>query len=178
MTEVSEKMTAIEQLLAKEAIRDCLFRYCRGIDRADEAALRSAYWPDGTDSHGPYQGSAEGFIDWAMKTLPYIERGIHQMHNILIEFKADGAAVESYFSAFQRQPDSQGKMTQWDMKGRYLDWFVERNGEWRVLDRLVVFDWVEEMPLPVATEEERFGARTPIGKTFPEDPLYSMFSSY
>ncbi|WP_352842599.1 hypothetical protein [Mesorhizobium sp. M0933] len=24
-----------------EAIRDCLYRYCRGIDRADEAALRS-----------------------------------------------------------------------------------------------------------------------------------------
>jgi len=53
-------------------IRDCLYRYCRGIDRADEAALRSAYLPDGTDNHGPYQGSASGFIDWALKAIPTI----------------------------------------------------------------------------------------------------------
>ncbi|HBF89936.1 MAG TPA: hypothetical protein DDX09_02110, partial [Hyphomonas atlantica] len=52
----------IEELWAREAIRDCLFRYARGIDRADEAMLRSAYWPDGTDHHGPYQGSASGFV--------------------------------------------------------------------------------------------------------------------
>ena len=31
----------LHALLDREAIRDCLYRYCRGIDRADEAALRS-----------------------------------------------------------------------------------------------------------------------------------------
>lgn len=165
----------LEQLLAKDAIRDCLFRYCRGIDRADETALRSACWPDGTDHHGPYNGSASGFVDWAMKTLPFIERGIHQIHNILIEFRPGGAAVESYFSAFQRQQGAEGKMQQWDMKGRYLDWFVKRGDEWRILNRVVVFDWTEEMPLPPGTEAERFSARTPIGATYPEDPVYKVF---
>lgn len=167
----------VKKIFAKEAIRDCLFRYCRGIDRADEAALRSAYWPDGTDDHGTYQGSAEGFIDWALQVLPCIERGIHQLHNILIEFRTGGAAVESYFSAFQRQPDSTGKMTQWDMKGRYLDWFVEREGEWRILNRLVVFDWVEELPVHSESEAERFGSRKPIGSPHPTDPLYEFLSS-
>ena len=165
----------VEELWAREAIRDCLFRYARGIDRADEEMLRSAYWPDGTDHHGPYQGSASGFVDWAMKTLPYIERGIHQIHNILIEFREGGAAVESYFSAFQRQPGADRQMQQWDMKGRYLDWFVKRDGEWRVINRLVVFDWTEEMPLPPGTEAERFGPRTPIGASHPEDAVYSFF---
>jgi len=108
MSEVEVPAGSLEMLLAKDAIRDCLFRNARGIDRADEAALRSAYWPDGTDHHGPYQGSASGFDDWAMKTLPYIERGIHQIHNILIEFRPGGAAVESYFSAFQRQRGPNG----------------------------------------------------------------------
>lgn len=173
-------MTAItpgtlDELIARERIRDCLYRYCRGIDRADEAMLRSAYWPDGTDAHGPYNGTAEGFILWAMKTLPHIERGIHQIHNVLIEFRECGAAVETYFSAFQRQPGIDGALTQWDMKGRYLDWFTPREGEWRVQDRLVVFDWVEEMPLPPGTEDERFGLRKPVGGRWPHDPVYTVF---
>lgn len=162
----------LEELLAREAIRDCLYRYCRGIDRVDEAALRSAYWPDGTDHHGPYQGSASGFVDWAMKTLPHIERGIHQIHNILIEFKNDGAAVESYFSAFQRQPGPDGKMQNLNMKGRYIDWFTKREEEWRILNRVVVFDWVEDLPMPEGTEEERFGRMTPIGGRWPDDAVY------
>ena len=174
MTPTSPAPDTLEMLLAKDAIRDCLYRYCRGIDRADEALLRSAYWPDGTDDHGPFSGSASGFVDWAMKTLPYIERGIHQIHNILIEFKPGGAAVESYFSAFQRQMGAERKMQQWDMKGRYLDWFVARDGEWRVLNRTVVFDWVEEMPLPKGSEADRFGAFTPIGGLYPDDPVYTL----
>lgn len=165
----------LDELIARERIRDCIFRYCRGIDRGEEAALRSAYWPDGTDTHGPYNGSAEGFIDWAMKVLPHIERGIHQVHNILIEFRPNGAAVETYFSAFQRQRGRNGALEQWDMKGRYLDWFVQRGSEWRILNRTVVFDWVEQMPLHPGTEAERFGDRTPIGRPFPEDPVYSLF---
>lgn len=167
-------MEPLEKLLAKDAIRDCLFRYCRGIDRADEAALRSAYWPDGTDTHGPYKGSASGFIDWAMKVLPHAERNIHQIHNILIEFKSGGAAVESYFSAFQRQPDKTGDMQELSMKGRYIDWFVERDGEWRILNRTVVFDWVVETSPPDGSEAERFGALTPIGANHPHDPLYTV----
>lgn len=174
MTETSSQHVKIEQLLAREAIRDCLYRYCRGIDRVDEASLRSAYWPDGTDNHGPYKGSASGFIDWAMKTLPHIERGIHQIHNVLIEFREGGAAVESYFSAYQRQPGPDGRLQQLDMKGRYVDWFVERGNEWRIQNRVVVFDWVEDMPLPEGSEAERFGSKTPIGRSFPDDPIYKI----
>lgn len=163
----------IRELVDREAIRDCLYRYCRGIDRVDEAALRSAYWPDGTDQHGPYNGSASGLIDWALKSLAYAERNIHQIHNILIEFKPGGASVESYFSAFQRQPDAQGVMQELDMKGRYVDWFVKRDDEWRILNRVVVFDWVVTASPPAGSETERFGRLTPIGANFPNDPVYA-----
>ena len=162
----------LQDILDREAIRDCLYRYCRGIDRADEAALRSAYWPDGTDQHGPYKGSASGFIDWAIKALRHAERNIHQIHNILIEFKTGGAQVESYFSAFQRQPDAAGDMVELDMKGRYLDWFVKRGDEWRILNRVVVFDWVVSTPAPAESEDKRFGPLTPIGQPYPHDLIY------
>lgn len=172
MTAPPVSQDQLREILNREAIRDCLYRYCRGIDRADEAALRSCYWPDGTDQHGPYNGSASGFVDWAIKALRHAERNIHQIHNILIEFKPDGAQVETYFSAFQRQPDANGNMIELDMKGRYLDWFVERDGEWRVLNRVVVFDWVDSAPPPTESEEARFGALTPIGQPYPNDLIY------
>jgi ketosteroid isomerase-like protein len=155
-------------------IRDCLYRYCRGIDRADEAALRSAYWPDAVDNHGAYRGSASGFIDWALKTLPSIERGVHQIHNVIIDYAGDAADAESYFTALQRQTDSAGALAQWHMAGRYIDRFEKRAEVWRIAHRTVVFDWVEEMPLPPGSESERFGRRQPIGSLYPHDPLYSL----
>ena len=77
----------VQALADREAIRECLYRYCRGIDRLDEAALRSAYWPDATDRHGPYQGSAAGFIDWALAKLQGGGRLVHFLGNILIELR-------------------------------------------------------------------------------------------
>jgi hypothetical protein len=53
------------QLADREAIKHCVLRYCRGLDRLDEAMLREVYWPEATDDHITYSGSAEGFIEVA-----------------------------------------------------------------------------------------------------------------
>ncbi len=162
------------QLLDREAIRDCIYRYCRGIDRADEAALRSSYWEDAHDCHGAYNGSAEGFIGLALEVFKTGPRNVHQVSNILIEFTApDVAVVESYFNALQRGPDREGVMRQFLLAGRYCDRFEKRAGEWRVADRVVAYDWVEEQTPPSASEGERFGARRPVGAAFPQDPIYA-----
>ena len=79
----------LTELLDREAIRDCIYRYCRGVDRADEASLRSSYWPDATDCHGSYSGPVEGFFQWALSVFKTGARNIHQVGNILIEFKGD-----------------------------------------------------------------------------------------
>ncbi len=164
----------IQELWDREMIRDCLYRYCRGIDRADEALLRAVYWPEAVDNHGVYQGSASGFVDWAMKVLPTIERSVHQIHNILIDHKGDGAAVESYFTALQRQPGGDGRLVEFVLAGRYLDWFEHRGGEWRIARRTVVFDWVDDKPAPPIADAVRFGRRQPMGGRWPEDPLYTL----
>ena len=163
-------MLDIQPLLDREAIRDCIHRYCRGVDRADEAALRSAYWPDATDNHGAYSGSANGFIAFALELLRVTEPGIHQIHNMLIDFREGGALAETYFSAWQQLPSSEG--FRWShLKGRYVDWFEKREGEWRVKERRVVFDWMENaagpLPGPQQSDDERL-----IGKHFPDDPIY------
>lgn len=168
----------LTELLDREAIRDCIYRYCRGIDRADEAALRSAYWPDATDCHGSYSGPVEGFFQWALGVLKTGARNIHQVGNILIEFKGDSiAVVESYFNALQRGPGQSAKARQFLLAGRYCDLFEKRSGEWRVAKRVVAFDWVEEQPVPEVAEEVRFGSRKPIGGSFPKDPIYELLTS-
>ncbi|SEI20967.1 SnoaL-like domain-containing protein [Rhizobium tibeticum] len=166
---------SITELLDREAIRDCLYRYCRGIDRADEAALRSAYWPDAHDNHGAYTGSAEGFIRLALGIFKTGPRNVHQIANILIEFSGPSeAAVESYFMALQRGPDKAGEICQMLLCGRYCDLFHKREGEWRIAERTVIYDWFEQQSPPAPPECERFGSRQPIGAPHPNDPVYAL----
>ena len=168
----------LTELLDREAIRDCIYRYCRGIDRADEAALRSSYWEDAHDCHGAYNGSAEGFIGMALEIFKTGPRNVHQVSNVLIEFAGpDVAVVESYFNALQRGPDRHGAVRQYVLAGRYCDRFEKRGGEWRVADRVVAYDWVEEQTPPTEDEAVRFGARSPIGAAFPDDPIYAALAT-
>jgi hypothetical protein len=165
----------LQELLDREAIRDCLYRYCRGIDRADEEALRSAYWPDGTDSHGAYSGSATGFVEVALKQLRGGSgRMVHMIGNILIELRGEVAAVESYFLAFQEERDGEGAARETLLCGRYVDRFEKRAGEWRVAARTVTYDWQRQMPLSEALAPAVFGLRQPTGARCPEDPVYAL----
>lgn len=168
-------MKTMEELLAREAIRDCLYRYARGIDRADEAALLSSYWPDAHDSHGATSGPVGQFFDRVREAWTHEPRNIHHLTNILIEFTGDNSAkVESYFLALQRSKVRGGAEQQVMLSGRYCDLFEKRNAEWRVASRTVVYDWVEPQPVPEGSEEVRFGPRQPIGSNFPDDAVYHI----
>ena len=162
---------SLQGLLDREAIRECLYRYCRGIDRADEAALRSAYWEDATDCHGAWNGSAEGFIAQALQRLRQGGRRVHQVSNIAIELHGDVAAVESSFLALQAPAGRQTILC-----GRYLDRFERRHGEWRIAARTVVYDWIEERERPELTQgnDALFGPRQPVGCAAPHDPVYAL----
>lgn len=166
----------LQALLDREAIRDCLYRYCRGIDRADEKALRSAYWPDGTDHHGAYSGSAAGFIDQALARLRAGGRRVHTISNILIELHGDTAAAESSFFALQTTASAPTHET--FLCGRYVDRFERRSGEWRIAARTVVYDWLEERVRPELSDAAKlFGVRQPNGAAAPSDPVYALLAA-
>ena len=166
----------LQELLDREAIRDCLYRYCRGIDRCDEEALRSAYWPDATDSHGAYQGPATGFIDAALKKLQTAGRMVHVLGNILVELRGDAAAAESYFVAFQEERARNGDAQETLLCGRYVDRLERRGGEWRIAARTVTYDWMRSTPLAGGLAPEVFGPRQPTGGKRPNDPIYELLA--
>ena len=93
---------ALQELVDREAIRDCLYRYCRGIDRCDAESLASAYWPGAVDDHALWRGTIEEFIPWVLPILRSRQQTKHSISNMLIRIELVSAAVESYFDAYER----------------------------------------------------------------------------
>jgi ketosteroid isomerase-like protein len=166
----------MQPLLDREAIRDCIYRCCRGIDRADEDALRSAYWPDAVCRHAGHQGSGAEFIEWVLPRLKAGGRSNHLIGNILIEQHGDSAAAESYFRTIVGGHDASGAAQETLLAGRYVDRFERRSGQWRIAVRTVVYDWIRQTLLTHEMDDAAFGARLPAGGHKPHDPLYALLA--
>lgn len=131
-----------DELVDREAIRDCLARYSRGVDRFDPDMLRSIYWPDAIDDHGDMKGNVEQFIAWIEPLLRQGGPFIHMTGNSLIRIDGDVARVETYFWSVLTSPGASGR--DYVTSGRYLDRFERRGDEWRIAARLVATDWFQE----------------------------------
>lgn len=131
-----------DEMADREAIRDCLYRYSRAIDRSDEELLRSVYWPGAMDYHTGFTGTVEEFIEWAMPKLRGLEQNMHLIGNILIRLDSPRAAVESYLWSVAVTTGDEPRQVM--VCGRYLDKFEKRNDEWRIAERMVVHDWFNE----------------------------------
>lgn len=124
-------------------IQQVLYRYCRAVDRGDEALLCSVYHPGATDRHGAFQGTGEAFAAMLVPSMDRAPRvGQHHITNILIDLNGDAADVESYFLALHPLGDtSTGEASHVPVTGRYLDRFERRDGVWKISERTVVLDW-------------------------------------
>jgi len=125
------------ELSAKQAIVDCLARYCRGVDRADGDLIRSAYHPEAVDDHGAVVGKGWDFADTAVEFVHNLSRSHHYMQNTVIALGDGEADVESTSVAIHVSKDEK-----WiDLyNSRYLDHFELRDGEWKIQRRKLVAD--------------------------------------
>lgn len=144
-----------DELVDREAIRDCLARYCRGVDRFDTDLLRSVSWPDAIDDHGDFKGTVEEFIAWAEPQLNAGGQFIHMIGNSLIRIEGAAARVESYFWSVLTNPGASGH--DYVTAGRYMDRFERRADEWRIAARLVAVDWFQEQAGTADWSEGPFG---------------------
>jgi hypothetical protein len=139
----------IDELLAREEIREVLLRYTRGIDRLDLDVVRSCYHADAHDDHGAYRGDLEGFLTWVADVLSYFESTMHFVGNQLIEVDGDTAHAESYCVAYHRRRAHDGE-DPYDLVTalRYVDRLERRaDRRWRIADRVCVFDWSRRDPV-------------------------------
>lgn len=186
-------MDALQGLLAKQEITEVTVRYARGIDRLDEALLRSVFHPDSTHNHF-YQGPssdpdrpAEGedpgdFVRFAFQVLSVYTHTHHQLGNTLIEFDSDTQArVETYFTAYHRMRPQGDPLaaenafeTEMDffVAGRYLDKFELRDGAWKISHRTGMTDWIR-LESPCSQGTAGIDPDT-LGRRWPDDRLYRL----
>lgn len=163
------------ELADREAIRECLYRYVRGVDRLDADMIRSAYWPDAIDKHLEFEGNTEAFIAWAFPAMGGMDQTMHMIGNVLITIEGAGASAESYFYGYHRV-SVQGKKSDVIGAGRYLDRFEKRGDEWRIIRRLVLTDWFRQYPDSADWEAGLLGLKVDMGGRYPDDPSYTRLN--
>lgn len=131
---------AINELIDRQAIHDCLMRYSRGVDRLDRELLMSVYHPDAVDDHGMFVGGREDFADWVidMHSTLHISQQ-HCLMNHSCEIDGSVAHSETYymFIGMNKQGDPISVSG-----GRYVDRFEKRDGTWAIAHRVCVRDWI------------------------------------
>ncbi len=131
---------SVLELLDKQAIREAVLRFCRGVDRCDPDLLASAYHHDAVDEHGGKTFAGDEIGPGIVGLVRSSRLCIHQVTNQLIELHGpDRAASETYFAIWQVLEHNGGERFHQGL-GRYIDRFECRNDSWKIAHRLVIVD--------------------------------------
>lgn len=133
----------LADLLAEREIRQAQLRYARGVDRMDEALVRSAFAPDATIIMGGFEGPVDEFVALVWRLVGRLDMTMHYLTNAFVELSptdTDRARAETYGFALQRSPNEPPKGNL--ITGfRYLDEFARRDGRWVITRRVTVSEW-------------------------------------
>jgi hypothetical protein len=165
---------ALDELLAKQAIAEVIYSYCRGLDRMDRDLAVSTWHKDGTADYGPiFNGTGAGFVDWVWNAHTAFTAHSHQVTNILIsvDLADDRAVSESYVTVALRTAPNEGSVIDVVGRGRYLDRWSRRGDRWAIDHRQYVDDFQSVYTMP-ATDAIAASAAT--GRRGPDDPSYEV----
>ncbi|WP_051377486.1 nuclear transport factor 2 family protein [Paraburkholderia dilworthii] len=169
----------VNELVAREDIRTCLYRINRGMDRIDAELLASGFFPDARIRWGTPE--AVDFGEWLQAALAIQQKTEHVQHligNILIDLEGDRARVESYEIGRHLTPMGDD-MKDLIIASRYIDTFEKRESRWRIVRRDKVVDWarIMEGSDPVYQHASLAGQRNSSDisfEMFGEKPFHSL----
>lgn len=142
MTDIEALAKQVDVLSSKEAIRECVHRIDRGIDRIDPDILRTAFHSDAQVQWlSPEPVPVNEWLQNAGKIREMTRQAQHLIGNILIELNGETANVESYELArhLTRMGDEWKDLI---YSARYLDKFSRRDGAWKIDFRIKIMDWM------------------------------------
>jgi uncharacterized protein (TIGR02246 family) len=139
----------VQDLLDRDALRRLVEAYATAVDRGDVEAAAACFLADGRLTVGgeaPLEGRAA--IVGALGRLERYEVTAHVLGHSNHLVDGDRATGESWCRAHHVY-DHGGTRRDWVMAIRYLDRYVRAEGGWRIEDRHLVVDWLEDRPLEV-----------------------------
>lgn len=148
-------MSVNDELLAREHIRDVIYRYCRALDSRDWEGVRACFAPDATINHGSYSGPVDRFLDFAIDILEKMDETLHSVGGVSIEFEDGIAKTNATFTSFHHIPGKYDKVgpvptegvdTDWMVAGRYCDRLQSVDGVWKITKRQAYNDWTRREP--------------------------------
>lgn len=133
----------LRALVDRDRIRHCVERLARGEDRRDAALISASLWPDLAVDYGMFKGNFEEYLAWVVPGADAITNTQHALGQTYIELDGDKARAETHVLSYHRidMGEREGDSM---VAGRYLDVFEKRNGEWRIAQRIMLYDWYQD----------------------------------
>ncbi len=145
----------LETLRAERAITRIILAYARAVDGLDFERLRECFHPDARIHYGEiFSGARDEAIAWLENSLSRLQGTMHDFGAPWIELDLEHgrARCETYATNAARYPANERGEVMLNLTGtRYLDVFECRDGEWRILERRNISNWVQntiETPTP------------------------------
>lgn len=140
MSAITDELKA---LLEREHIRECIGRLARGEDRRNGELIRQSYWQDSVTDYGVFKGSFDEYFAWVIPGSPAIPVTQHVLGQSVIDLRGDVALVETHVTSYHRvNMGTEERDTV--IGGRYLDRLEKREGEWRIAERTMLYDWFQD----------------------------------
>lgn len=95
-TDEADLSAHVEELLAKEAIRQQIYNYSRGSDRLDKDLAMQVWPPDGTADYGGQVTNGHDLVEGLIQSLPNMTYSAHNMFASVISVDGDTAVSETY----------------------------------------------------------------------------------
>ncbi len=141
MENVSDELQA---LLERDRIRSRIIGLARGEDRRDAKLISASYWPDSVTDYGVFAGDFNEYLAWVVPGSPYLPVTQHVLGQSVIELAGSQARVETQVTSYHRIKESEKNQRDTVIGGRYLDRFEQRDGEWRIAKRVMLYDWFHD----------------------------------
>jgi len=131
-------MGPLAELVAKQAIEEGLYTYCRSIDRMDRGLAESIWHPGARADYGAFfQGDSGGLLDRIWTLHATLETHAHHVTNKVIEvLSVDRAVAESYVIVMLRLRRASDIWLDQILSVRYFDRWSTRDGAtWKLDER-------------------------------------------
>jgi len=120
--------------LDRLAIRDLLYRYARGVDRRDVAAVRACFTPDCRYDGALASGTVADMLAALPAAMARYERTMHFMGEPAVDLDGDAARSETPTVAYHMLPEGGGMRV---VHVVYRDSLRRTGAGWRIVERNV-----------------------------------------